>query len=137
MGKNSLQHSPGPAASDAAGIHVLAARWEHAWNCHDAASLAGLVEDDVDFVTVSGRWLQGRREFHDWHRFIHEAHLKASSWCNRAFRARRLGATLSLVPRVDDRQRKLVGPNVADKSVGNLQLDRRLPEPLRANSGGS
>jgi uncharacterized protein (TIGR02246 family) len=97
MSKNSLQHSPGPAGADAAGIHVLAARWEHAWNCHDAASLAGLVEDDVDFVTVSGRWLQGRREFHDWHRLIHETHLSASSWCNRAFRARRLGATLSLV----------------------------------------
>ena len=97
MSKKSLKPSPGSAAADAAGVRVLAAQWEEAWNGHDAASLAGLVEDDVDFVTVSGRWLQGRLEFHDWHRLIHETHLSASLWFNRAFRARRLGAGLSLV----------------------------------------
>jgi uncharacterized protein (TIGR02246 family) len=97
MSNNSLQPLPTPEAVDAATINALAARWEQAWNSHDAASLAGLVDDDIDFVTVSGRWLQGRREFYDWHRFIHETHLSASSWCNRAWRARQLAATFSLV----------------------------------------
>lgn len=97
MSNNSLQVSPALALADAADIDVLAANWESAWNRHDAASLSGLVDADVDFVTVSGRWLQGRREFHDWHCFIHETHLRASSWRNRAFHVRRLAATLSLV----------------------------------------
>lgn len=97
MSNNSLQPSPVLDLADAANIDVLAANWESAWNRHDAASLAGLVDADVDFVTVSGRWLQGRREFHDWHRFIHETHLRVSSWRNRAFHVRRLAGTLSLV----------------------------------------
>jgi uncharacterized protein (TIGR02246 family) len=97
MSNNSPRYSRVTDPAVNADIDALAASWERGWNRHDAASLAALVDVDVDFVNVSGRWLEGRREFHDWHRFIHETHLSASSWRNRAFRVRQLGAALSLV----------------------------------------
>ena len=97
MRNNPLQHWPALDTADTADVNVLAANWENAWNCHDAASLAELVDADVEFVTVSGRWLCGRQEFQDWHRFIHGTHLSASLWRNRAYRVRQLGAALSIV----------------------------------------
>src|SRR5262245_48646200 len=80
-----------------ASVKDLLAQWKRAWNDHDAGFLAKLVSKDVDFVTVSGRWLQGRVEFHDWHSSIHRAHLRASHWTNLTYRCRPLSAALWLV----------------------------------------
>ena len=54
------------------------------------AAAAELVAIDVDFVTVAGRWLRGRREFWEHHRDIHERHLRATTWTTLAWDARRL-----------------------------------------------
>lgn len=76
---------------------ALVDEWQAAWNRHDVRLLAGLVARDVDFVTVSGRWLRGRKEFHEWHSLIHRTHLQVSHWTNLACRWRPLRAGLQLV----------------------------------------
>ena len=82
-------------------------RWADAWNAHDPAALAELVDANVDFVTVAGRWLQGEQEFLDWHGEIHRRHMRDSCWSNKQYRLRRLDNHLYLVHlewiTVDDR----------------------------------
>lgn len=82
--------------SGRARIAGTAARWEAAWNAHDADAMAALVAPDVDFINVGGRWLQGVEEFRGWHATIHRAHLRASTWTTRAVNVRTLGANLAL-----------------------------------------
>ena len=77
-------------------ITALIASWTDAWNAHDADALARLVAPDVEFVNVAGRWLRGRSEFLDWHRSIHQAHLKHSSWTTRQYRLRQVNRDLIL-----------------------------------------
>ena len=60
-------------------IAAIVAEWTQAWNAHDAVALACLVTADVDFVNVAGRWLQGAQEFRQWHRMIHQTHLRQMS----------------------------------------------------------
>ncbi len=57
-------------------VRELGRKWETAWNQHDLKALGELVTDDVDFVTVGGRWLKGRREFDDHNARIHKGGLK-------------------------------------------------------------
>jgi len=85
-----------PLVSGAKPCAALASEWQDAWNRHDAGLLARLVAVDVDFVTVAGRWLSGRKEFHEWHGLIHRAHLRDSRWTNLAYRSRLLHGTLTL-----------------------------------------
>jgi uncharacterized protein (TIGR02246 family) len=73
------------------------AGWEDAWNAHDAEALACLVAADVEFVNVAGRWLRGEREFLEWHRAIHRAHLRDSIWTTKQYMLRPLGNDLILV----------------------------------------
>jgi uncharacterized protein (TIGR02246 family) len=61
-------------------IAALVAAWETAWNAHDMQAAATLVADGVEFVTVRGRWLRGRREFLRHHIDIHRGHLRKSCW---------------------------------------------------------
>lgn len=81
------------------GEHVrqIVSRWQDAWNAHDPAALAELVEPDVDFVTVAGRWLQGAQEFADWHTQIHQRNMRNSRWSNARHRLRRLDGDLCVV----------------------------------------
>jgi uncharacterized protein (TIGR02246 family) len=88
-----LPHEANPIGA----VEAILVRWAHAWNRHDSACLAALVATDVDFVTVAGRWLHGRSEFLEWHRWIHLAHLRASHWTNLAYRLRRLRDDLFIV----------------------------------------
>ena len=78
-------------------IAAIVAAWTQAWNAHDAVALARLVATDVDFVNVGGRWLQGAEEFRQWHRTIHETHLRQSVWSTRYYRPRALAGGLVLV----------------------------------------
>ena len=78
-------------------VQQIVTQWQHAWNAHDAVALAELVETDVDFVTVAGRWLQGVQEFVDWHREIHLRHMRDSRWSNGRYRLRRLDDNICLV----------------------------------------
>ena len=82
---------------DNAGIVAIVVGWADAWNAHDADAMAELVAPDVDFVTVSGRWLRGAEEFREWHRRIHRQHLRDSRWINLQHRSRLLTTDLSVV----------------------------------------
>src|SRR5687767_4556393 len=82
---------------DKAGIVAIVVGWADAWNAHDADAMAELVATNVDFVTVSGRWLRGAEEFFEWHRRIHRQHLRGSRWINLQHRSRLLTTDLSVV----------------------------------------
>jgi uncharacterized protein (TIGR02246 family) len=71
--------------------------WGDAWNAHDADALARLVAADVEFVNVAGRWLRGEKEFFEWHRMIHQTHLRESNWATKQYVLRRLRSDLALV----------------------------------------
>jgi uncharacterized protein (TIGR02246 family) len=81
---------------DDTAITAIAAAWEVAWNTHNIAAMAALVAPDVDFINVTGRWLQGAGEFRSWHDRIHRSHLRASRWITRAVAVRRLQPGLAL-----------------------------------------
>jgi len=57
---------------------------------------AALVEPDVDFVTVAGRWLRGRDEFLRHHDEIHRLHMRETTWTTLAYAIRRLRDDLAL-----------------------------------------
>jgi len=67
---------------DREAIEAVAANWQDGWNRHDAAALASLLAEDVDFVTVLGPqgWLKGRKEFQPYHAEIHKVFFKESVW---------------------------------------------------------
>ena len=68
-----------------------------AWNAHDMDAAARLVVPGVEFVTVAGLWLRGRREFLEHHRRIHAAQMRDSRWTNLAVDARPLPGGLALI----------------------------------------
>lgn len=78
-------------------IASIVAGWTQGWNAHDATALSSLVAADVDFVNVKGRWLQGAEEFRQWHRMIHQTHLRHSVWSTRHYRMRPVAGGLMLV----------------------------------------
>ncbi len=43
-------------------------------------ALATLVAEDVDFITVSGTWLKGRKAFEEHHARLHAMQFKESVW---------------------------------------------------------
>ena len=78
-------------------VDELVAVWATAWNRHDMEAAAGLVTSDVDFVSVSGRWLRGRNEFVDYHRRLHGKQMRDSIWTNLGHEARFVGDDLAFV----------------------------------------
>jgi uncharacterized protein (TIGR02246 family) len=63
-------------------IKQVTKAWQEGWNKHDAAALAALVIEDVDFVRAIGPegWLKGRKQFQDFHTEIHKRYFKDSEW---------------------------------------------------------
>jgi len=43
-------------------------------------TLASLVTEDVDFITVCGTWLKSRKEFEEHHAKLHKTQFKESVW---------------------------------------------------------
>jgi uncharacterized protein (TIGR02246 family) len=74
----------------APGIDALIEAWTGAWNAHDMRAAAALVDSDVDFVTVAGRWLRGRDAFLRHHDAIHRLHMRETTWTTLAYAVRRL-----------------------------------------------
>ena len=70
-----LDHS-----ADTQAIRDVEARWQDGWNRHDISALADLFTDDADFVTVIGKWCQGKKEFYDYHVRLHQVMFKDSIW---------------------------------------------------------
>ena len=65
-------------ASDVSAIHGIERAWCEAWNAHDVKALTALLLPDVDFVTVTGKWLHGREEFFDHTKRLHETQFRNS-----------------------------------------------------------
>jgi uncharacterized protein (TIGR02246 family) len=80
-----------------AAVASVIRRWSSAWNAHEVTDMATLVAPDVDFVNVGGRWLQGAKEFRQWHRDIHDRHLRHSRWENLGHSVKFLTGKLALV----------------------------------------
>jgi uncharacterized protein (TIGR02246 family) len=53
--------------SDEEAVRALPRAFSAAWAEHNGHKLAGIMADDVDFVTVRGVWLQGRANFQKYH----------------------------------------------------------------------
>jgi uncharacterized protein (TIGR02246 family) len=53
--------------SDEEAVRALPRAFSAAWAEHDGHKLAGIMAEDVDFVTVRGVWLQGRANFEKYH----------------------------------------------------------------------
>ena len=60
-------------ASSDAPFAAVATAWRDAWNRHDMDALSDLVAEDVDFITIGGRWLKGREAFKQHHARVHSA----------------------------------------------------------------
>ena len=99
-------------------IESLVSAWTSTWNAHDMKAAAGLVDADVDFVTVAGRWLRGREEFLGHHEAIHRLHMRESTWTTHAYEARRLRDDLAIVHLewAIDGERDPVGPQRAARN---------------------
>ncbi len=80
----------------APGIDALIEAWACAWNAHDMHAAAALVDADVDFVTVAGRWLRGRNEFLRHHQDIHQRHMRETTWATVGYALRPLRDDLVL-----------------------------------------
>lgn|SRR5487761_236516 len=65
-------------AEDVASIRRLEKSWCEGWNNHDMRLLTNLLTRDVDFVTVGGRWLRGRKEFKEHTGLYHSTSFKHS-----------------------------------------------------------
>src|SRR5688500_12717710 len=77
-GKEPPPHRPTAEAA----AQQLARDWEAAWNRHDAAALASLLDENADFITVRGPdgWLKGRRQLQDDHAEKHKTRFAQSVW---------------------------------------------------------
>jgi uncharacterized protein (TIGR02246 family) len=61
-------------------VEAIAASFQDAWNRHDRDSLASLMAEDVDHVTVAGSrdWEKGRKEFKERHAEVHQTMFRNS-----------------------------------------------------------
>ena len=85
-----------PGVDPTPGIDTLIEAWTDTWNAHDMHAAAGLVDVDVDFVTVAGRWLRGRAEFLRHHHDIHRRHMRETTWVTLGYETRELRDDLAL-----------------------------------------
>jgi uncharacterized protein (TIGR02246 family) len=83
-------------AEDAASIRRLEQSWCSAWNSHDMQALTNLLAIDVDFVTVGGDWLRGRKEFRRHHALLHATLFKHSTFTVTGSTIKFLGPDLAL-----------------------------------------
>lgn len=65
---------------DLKALNALAEKWKNYWNNHDMDSMGTLLRNDVDFVTVGGRWLKGKTEAVNHHKERHQVVFKTSMW---------------------------------------------------------
>jgi conserved hypothetical protein len=70
---------------DQGAIKSIALKWQDSWNRHDMKALTALVAEDVDFITVAGRWRRTRKEFEEHHANArHEMQYKESVWTTKS-----------------------------------------------------
>ena len=81
-------------------------------------ALANLLAEDVDFVTVRGTWLRGRKEFRQHHALYHATLFKHTSFAVTGTTIRFLAADLALT-------------HVTWRLSGELDLDGTPMKPRR------
>ena len=84
-------------AKDIAPIRQLEKSWCESWNKHDMKLLTDLLTKDVDFVTVGGRWLRGRKEFKEHTGMYHATSFKHSVFNVTATTIKFINPNLALV----------------------------------------
>jgi len=84
-------------AIDTEAVKQIESRWQEAWNSHDMKALASLVAEDVDFITVAGTWLKGRKAFEEHHAARHAVQFKESVWETTDVRVKFLKSDIALV----------------------------------------
>jgi len=87
----------GDRTKDEESIKQVTKAWQEAWNKHDAAGLAALVIEDVDFVRNNTGWLKGRKQFQDFHAEIHKRYFKDSEWTTKETKVRFLRPDVAIV----------------------------------------
>jgi uncharacterized protein (TIGR02246 family) len=105
-------------AEDAAAIRRLEQSWCTAWNGHNMRALANLLADDADFVTVTGTWLRGRKEFRQHHALYHATLFKRSTLTATGTTIRFVGSDLALT-------------HVKWRLTGEIDLDGTPMKPRR------
>lgn len=78
-------------------VKQIESSWQEAWNRHDMKALGALVAEDVDFITVSGIWLKGRKAFEEHHARVHAMQFKESVWTTTDVRVKFLKPDIALV----------------------------------------
>ncbi len=76
---------PADPGAEGKAIRQLATDWASAWNRRDAAGLAALLVEDVDFVSVLGPkgWGKGRQQFQEAHASMLQTYFAESTWTSR------------------------------------------------------
>jgi uncharacterized protein (TIGR02246 family) len=85
------------SARDIDAIKQIESHWQEAWNTHDMKALASLVAENVDFITVAGTWLKGRKAFEEHHAARHAMQFKESVWETTDVQVKLLKPDLALV----------------------------------------
>ncbi len=83
--------------TDLEAVKQIERGWQEAWNRHDMKALAVLVAEDVDFITVSGIWLKGRKSFEEHHARVHVMQFKESVWTTTDVQVKFLKPDIALV----------------------------------------
>ncbi len=89
---------PADPAADSKAIRQLATDWESAWNRRDAAALAAILAEDVDFLSVLGPngWGKGRKAFQEAHASMLQTYFAESTWTAREIYVRYLRADIAI-----------------------------------------
>src|SRR5215471_6571163 len=83
--------------SDEEAVRALPRAFSAAWAEHNGHKLAGIMAEDVDFVTVRGVWLQGRVNFEKYHTRILSGRFRDATNTPLEIRVRFLGSDEAVV----------------------------------------
>jgi uncharacterized protein (TIGR02246 family) len=77
---NSISQKANYSAQDVEALKALPIKWQNYWNSHNMDSMGTLLRDNVNFITVAGRWSRGKAEAIRHHKERHQTMFKASVW---------------------------------------------------------
>jgi uncharacterized protein (TIGR02246 family) len=75
----SAASAQGPASADLAALNAIPREFGVAWARGDGEALGMLMAPEIDFVTVGGSWLHGRRDFTLYHQRLFDGRFRGST----------------------------------------------------------
>jgi uncharacterized protein (TIGR02246 family) len=78
-------------------LYEMTKKWEHYWNIHNMDSMGTLLKNDVDFVTVTGTWLKGKKATVAHHKKHHNSDFKSSVWTTDSVAVKYIKSDLALL----------------------------------------